>query len=315
MSTPTTPYLDPTAIARVKDLEVRAKQIVEGYLTGLHRSPYHGFSVEFAEHRAYNPGEPLRNVDWKVYGKTERLYTKRYEEETNLRCHLVLDVSDSMRYPPDATWTKLTYGAHLAAAIGYLMVRQRDAVGLSLFDESLRVHLPSKARAAWLRQLFLRLDALLQGRELFRHRTAAAESLHQLANKIGRRGFVVLFTDLFSELDQQDALLAALQRLRHAHHEVLVFHLLEPHTELEFNFPNRPLTLRDLETGAELRVQPQQVRQAYIERAKAHFTSLERRCRELQVDFIPLDIHTPYAQALQRYLVKRQRLTKASGLR
>ena len=304
-------YLDPAVVSKLKNIEVKARLIVEGFITGLHKSPYHGFSVEFAEHRPYNRGESLRSIDWKVLGKTDRLYTKRYEEETNLRCHLVLDISDSMRYPQKGpALTKLEYGCYLTAALAYLMVTQKDAAGLTLFDEQLVHYVPPKARMSWLLPIFARLEQVVREQNLFTHRTATAQVLHQLARKLPRRGLVVLMTDLFVNLNNTDDLFPALQHLRHANHEVILFHLLDRETEESFAFPNQPLLLRDLETGEELRVHPEQIREPYLKLMQEYKDRLRRRCRELRVDFVEVDVRQPYDKALTEYLIKRARLTR-----
>ncbi len=312
MAQPQQQYLDPLVVSKLKHIEMKARLIVEGFITGLHRSPYHGFSVEFAEHRPYNAGESLRNIDWKVYGKTDKLFTKKYEEETNLRCHIVLDVSDSMRYPyqQKGRLSKLEYSAYLAAAMAYMMLKQRDAFGLTLFDTNMQLHMPPKAKQSWLVQTLVALENVVKDQEVFVHRTATPEVLHQLAQKVGRRGFVILLTDLFTDPGQHEALFPALQHLRHAKHEVLIFNVLDHQTELEFEFSNRPLTLKDLETGEMLKVQPEHVKKAYQEAMKSQLDSFERRARELQVDFVPIDIATPYDKALTDYLIKRKRLVK-----
>jgi len=305
-------YLDPVVVSKLKNIEVKARLIVEGFITGLHKSPYHGFSVEFAEHRPYNTGEPLRNIDWKVYAKSDKLFTKKYEEETNMRCHIVLDVSDSMRYPIQATdrLSKLEYGCYLTASLAYLMVQQKDAAGLTLFDETLNYYVPPKAKLSWLMPIFVKLEEVVRQKEYFTHRTATANVLHQLAKKISRRGFIVLITDLFSNLHEIDELFPALQHLRHCNHEVIIFHLLDKKTEEKFDFPNQPLVLKDLETGEELRVQPEQIKERYAEVMTAYKTQLRKRCRELQVDFIEVDIEKPFDKVLLDYIIKRQQLTK-----
>lgn len=303
-------YLEPSFISGLKTMEMKARLIVEGFITGLHQSPYHGFSVEFAEHRPYNPGESLRNIDWRVFGKTDRLYTKRYEEETNLRCYIALDVSDSMRYPqrhPNRL-PKLEYGAYLAAALGWLMVQQRDAVGLTLFDDAIRYSTPAKAKTSWLLPLFAELEKTVANTEVFTHRTATASVLHQLGHQIGRRGLVVLITDLFSPEQPIEELFPALQRLRHANHEVIVFQLLDHETEALFEFGNIPLVLKDLETGEELKVQPEHIRQAYQTQMQAYVRTIKRRLQELNIDFFEIDIAKPYTKALTDYLIKRHRL-------
>lgn len=300
-------YLDPLVVSKLKHIEIKAKMIVEGFITGLHKSPYHGFSVEFAEHRPYNAGESLRNVDWKVYAKTDKLFSKKYEEETNLRCQVVLDVSDSMRYPQTGI-SKLEYGAYLAAALQYLMIGQRDAAGMTLFDEDISFYAPARSRYSWLVPIFRQLEQVVAEKEHFSHRTATARVLHQVAKRFHKRSFVVLITDLFSQAEAEEDLFKALRHLRHAKHEVLVFHLLDRQTEQEFDFPNRPVILRDLETGDKIEVMPHQIRDRYREMMEAYNRRFKQRCYEFNIDFVEVDVRKPYDKVLADYLVKRRSL-------
>ncbi len=300
-------YLDPVVVSKLKNIEVKAKLIVEGFITGMHKSPYHGFSVEFAEHRPYNVGESLKNIDWKVYGKTDKLFSKRYEEETNLRCQVVLDTSDSMRYPEQGV-SKLEYGAYLAAALQYLMMGQRDAAGLTLFDDEIRYYAPPKSRYSWLVPMYQELEKIVADKERFTHKTATAKVLHQVALKFHRRSLVVLITDLFHPGESADSLFQALQHMRHEKHEILVFHLLDRKTEDQFDFPNRPTILRDLETGEKVEVMPQDVRQAYREQMEAFRRKFKQRCFEFSIDFVEVDVAQSYEKVLTDYLVKRRKL-------
>lgn len=305
-------YLDPLAISKLRNMEVKARMIVEGFITGMHKSPYHGFSVEFAEHRPYNTGEGLRGIDWKVFARTDKLFTKKYEEETNMLCTVVLDTSDSMRYPTQSKdrLSKLEYGAYLGAALNYLMIQQKDAAGLALFDEKLNFYAPPRAKKSYLVPMLSQLEQVAAQKDLFTHRTSTPQVLHQLATRLRRRGFVVILTDLFSTLHDVDELFPALQHLRHGLHEVLIFHLLDRETESNFDFPNTPLLLKDLETGETLRVQPAQIQLQYRELMAAYQQRLKKKCRELEIDLIEVDIRQPYDKALTDYLIKRQRLTK-----
>jgi uncharacterized protein (DUF58 family) len=302
-------YLDPVVVSKLKNIEIKARMIVEGFITGFHKSPYHGFSVEFAEHRPYNAGESLRNVDWKVYAKTDKLYTKRFEEETNLRCQVVLDISDSMRYPKDGI-SKLEYGAYLTAALQYLMVLQRDATGLTLFDEEIQFYAPPKSKKSWLIPIYSKLEEVVANKDKERHKTAYARVIHQLARKFNRRSFVVLITDLFNQVEAQEELFRALRHLRHAKHEVILFHLLDRKTEERFNFPNRPLVLEDLESGEKIQVNPAQIREQYesimIERKQV----FKRKCHEFNIDFVEVDIAQSYDKVLTDYLIKRRAISK-----
>ena len=300
-------FLDPVAVSQLGTMELRARFIVEGFMTGLHRSPYHGFSVEFAEHRPYHPGDELRHVDWKVYAKTDRYYIKQYEEETNLRHYVVLDTSASMHYKGQAELSKLEYGAYLAAGLHHLMLQQRDATGLMAFDETVHTVRPPSAAPNHRRTLLKTLDALTR-RDAAGTQTNAASALNEVAERIGRRSLVVVITDLFENVGAHDDLLQALRRLRHRGHEVIVFHVLEGATERQFQFPDRPMLFRDVETGTEQMVHPAQLREHYAE-AAAHFMERFRRaCLEHNIDFATLDTQTSYREALLAYLNKRQRL-------
>ena len=303
-------YLAPETISQLDSMELRARLIVEGFITGLHKSPYHGFSVEFAEHRPYNPGDELRHVDWKVFAKTDRYYVKQYEEETNLRHYVVLDTSPSMRYRRTAALSKLEYGTYLAAALHYLMVKQRDATGLVAFDERVHTLMPPKSTHGYLHTLLARLGTLADAEPPKKDapRTSAAAALHEVAERIGRRSLVVVITDLFENVAAHDDLLKALQHLRYRGHEVLVFHVLEGATERRFDFPDVPMLFRDMETGEEMTLQPAQLRDAYAEAAAAFAERFRRRCREVRVDFVELDTAEPYDTALMAYLNKRRRL-------
>lgn len=301
-------YLDPVVVSRLKNMELRARLIVEGFITGLHKSPYHGFSVEFAEHRPYNPGDELRHVDWKVYAKTDRHYVKQYEEETNLRHYVVLDTSPSMRYKHTAELSKLEYGAYLAAALHFLMQKQRDATGLIAFDESVHTMMPPKSTQRYVRQILAKLEHLSQDESDVRQ-TSAASVLNEVAERIGRRSLVVLMTDLFENIAEHDDLLKALRHLRHRGHEVLVFHVLESETERRFRFPDVPMVFRDMETGEELSLQPAQLREHYEEAVQSFSERFRRSCLEHNIDFIELDTGQPYEQALLAYINKRRKLT------
>lgn len=301
-------YLDPVIISRLKNMEMRARLIVEGFITGLHKSPYHGFSVEFAEHRPYNPGDELRHVDWKVYAKTDRHYVKQYEEETNLRHYVVLDTSPSMRYKKENELTKLAYGSYLAAALHFLMAKQRDATGLIAFDEKIHTLLPPKSTQRYLRQILATLERI-SDTEPTGERTSAAAVLDEVAERISRRSLVVLITDLFENIAAHDDLLKALRHLRHRGHEVLVFHVLESETERRFRFPDVPMVFRDMETGEELSLQPAQLREHYAEAVQHFSETFRRRCLERNIDFVELDTGEPYDTALLAYLNKRRQFS------
>ncbi len=301
-------YLDPAFVSQLSNMELRARLIVEGFITGLHKSPYHGFSVEFAEHRPYNPGDELRHVDWKVYAKTDRHYVKQYEEETNLRHYVVLDTSPSMRYRHTSTLSKLEYGAYLASALHFMMVRQRDATGLIAFDEKIHTILPPKSTSGYVRTLLGALERLTDLQPAGEH-TGAAAVLNEVAERISRRSLVVVITDLFENVAEHETLLNALRHLRYRGHEVLVFHVLESETERRFRFPDVPIRFVDMETGEEMSLNPAQIRENYEETVREFSQRFRLRCRERNIDFLELDTSEPYSTALMAYLNKRNRLT------
>ena len=292
-------WLDPAIVARLAHLDVRARLVVEGFIAGMHRSPFHGFSVEFAEHRPYMPGDPLKNLDWKVLAKSDRYLIKQYTEETNLRAHLLVDLSGSMGFKsPRASLSKLEYARSLAAALGYLMIGQQDAVGVMLFaDRPLRYVPPRSVRS----HLDVVLKTLAEGEPAGRTRLGPA--LHELAERIKRRGLVVLLSDL---LDTPADVLSGLQHFRHRNHEVIVFHILDP-DEIDFPYTDAS-TFVDMESGAQLTTEPWEIATRYRERLEAWRSRYSRACREHLVDYVPLDTRTPFDRALLAYLEKRATL-------
>ncbi|NML64934.1 DUF58 domain-containing protein [Hymenobacter sp. RP-2-7] len=305
---PTSSGLDLAAIRSFENLELLARQLVDGFVTGLHQSPYHGFSVEFSEHRLYNPGESTRHLDWKVLARTDKLFVKRYEEETNLRAHLLLDVSPSMYYPVPGH-DKLRFSVLAAAALTTLLTRQRDAVGLVTFAEQVELQTPVRSTSTHRHTLLLALQQLLERpapTPATRRHTDVAGVLHTIAQQIPKRSLVILFSDMLGRgAEEQAAALAALQHLRHQHHEVLLFHVLDRATESNFEFENRPYIFEDVETGQEIRLQPTQVRAQYQAAMQQFEAELALRCGQLKIDFVPVDVREPFAKVLQAYLVKR----------
>ena len=293
----TSEFLHPEVVSRLAGMDLRARLIVEGFIAGLHRSPYHGFSVEFAEYRQYNAGESTRNIDWKIYAKTDRYYTKIFEDETNLRGTLLLDRSASMDFTSGAV-TKLRYGALLCAALAFLMIKQRDAAGLALFDERLGELFPHRSVRAHLFQLLRALDTVVPGA-----RTKIAPALHEMAERITRRGLVVLVSDL---MDDPGEVVAALKHFRHRGHEIVVFHLLDP-VELSLDVGGEA-TFVDRETGERLRTQPWFVRGEYRRGVRQWTRWLGERCVENAVDYTLMTTDTPFDRALVRYLEKRSRM-------
>src|SRR5260221_718989 len=289
-------FLDPQVVARLAHLDVRARLVVEGFIAGMHRSPFHGFSVEFAEHRPYMPGDPLKNLDWKVWARSDRFLVKQYTEETNLRCHLLVDLSGSMGFQSArAAMSKLDYARSLSAALAYLMLHQQDAVGVMLFADEPLSYVPPRAVRSHFDVLLKTLDRLEP-----RGRTRLGPALHQLAERIKRRGLIVLCSDL---MDRPEEVLSALQHFRHRNHEVIVFHVLDP-DEVEFPYTDTA-TFVDLEIGERLTTEPWEIARRYRERFTAWTEQYRRQCREQRIDYVPLDTRTPFDQALLAYLEKR----------
>ncbi len=293
-------------IKKFGNIELLAKQMVEGFITGLHKSPYHGFSVEFAEHRLYNTGESTRHVDWKIFAKTDRLYTKRYEEETNLRCQIVIDQSSSMYYP-EKTFGKMRFSVMAGAAITYLLHKQRDAVGLHTFSDKLDLETPVKSSASHIHKLFLMLQSLLE-KEKVEQRTNVAQILHMLAEKIHRRSLVVIFSDMFDTANSGDEVLAALQHLKHKKHEVLLFHVTDHKTEFDFDFEDRPYEFIDTETKEKIRLNPAAIKKEFRKRMNSEYHDLYLKCAKLKIDLIEADINEGFDEVLKSYLIKRGKM-------
>lgn len=293
-------------IAPQTSLELLARQLVEGFITGLHKSPYHGFSVEFAEHRLYNEGESTRHIDWKVYARTDRLFTKRYEEETNLRCLIAIDTSRSMYYPA-ATKEKIRFSVYAASALAYLLQKQRDAVGLCLFSDRIQTLTPVKSTANHLDKIFTLLDQVSKEQSQ-QTRTEVSVVLHEVAEKIHKRSLVILFSDMFDGSDDTDELFKALQHLKHNKHEVIVFHVMDNKTELDFNFEDRPMEFVDLESNEKIRLNPADVKGRYQEEALRFHTMLKMRCNQYKIDFIEADVDGDFNHILQSYLIKRAKM-------
>lgn len=297
---------DLSSINQSASLELLAHQLVEGFITGLHKSPYHGFSVEFAEHRLYNEGESTRHIDWKVYARTDRLFSKRYEEETNLRCLIAIDTSASMFYPA-ASKAKIQFSKYAAAALCYLLNRQRDAVGLCLFSDVVETLTPIKSTPTHLDKTLRILNTLGQ-LEPVQKKTKVAKVLHEIAEKVHKRSLVVIFSDMFDSDENQEELFKALQHLKHNKHEVVVFHVMDAETELSFQFEDRPIEFVDLESGEKLLVNPMDVRQHYQHEASRYHKALQMRCHQYKIDFVEVDVNTDFAVILQTYLMKRAKM-------
>lgn len=290
-------FLHPATVSKLANLKLVARLVVEGFITGLHRSPYHGFSVEFAEHRPYMPGDDIRHLDWKVYGKTHRYYLKEYEEETNLKAYILLDASASMSYTSHSV-SKLQYAIYLAAALSYLMIHQRDAVGLVLFDERIRKYLPPRSVFSYLSILLTELQNVKSRAE-----TNIAQTLHQMAERINRRGLVILLSDLFDDPQQ---IISGLKHFRHKKHEVIVFHILDP-LERNFNFKQDAI-FQDIESGEKIATQPWHIRAEYRRLVQEYIEKMKTNCLENRIDYVLMDSAEDFDRALLQYLVKRKKV-------
>lgn len=306
--------IDQNRLQQFGSLEFIARQVVEGFITGLHKSPFHGFSVEFAEHRQYNSGESVKHIDWKLYGRTEKLFVKRYEEETNLRCQVIIDNSSSMYFPvkPDVgidNPNKITFSVYAAAALVNLLHRQRDAVGLSLFSDDVELNTRTRSTSVHMKYLYSEMEKLLKPiSPNVKKRTMAADALHRIADMIHKRSLVVIFSDMLESHADTDELFSALQHLRYNKHEVILFHVVDKGREIDFNFENRPYRFIDLETGDELKLTPSELRKEYTARTESFVNELKLRCGRYMVDFVPADINQGFRQVLHPYLLKREKL-------
>lgn len=296
------------------NLELLAQQVVEGFIVGMHRSPFHGFSVEFAEHRLYNSGESTRNIDWKVYGRTDKLFVKRFEEETNLRCQIVIDASSTMYYPWDTKdpakykyANKFCFAAQSAAVLMNVLRRQRDAFGLTLFDKDVLVNTQAKSSTVHYRLLLSHLTQRIENPEL-NHATDFAATLHQVAESIHRRSLVVIFTDVMEQPDKAEQIFAALQHLKYAKHEVILFHVTDKSKELDFEFDNRPYIFVDMESGEEVRLQPNQIKEFYVKQVQEFTDKLRLKCLQFNIDFVEADINKGFAPILQTWMAKRAKM-------
>jgi uncharacterized protein (DUF58 family) len=288
-------YLDPETIAKLGNLELKARLIVEGFITGMHRSPYHGFSVEFSQHRQYRPGDEIRFLDWKVFGRSGRYYIKEFEEETNLRAMIAIDTSASMRFSAENRLSKFDYSCYLAAALAMLMIQQRDAVGLTLYNKEITTFLPSNSRQSYISQILSALENAVP-----QDTTGTANSLELLAERINRRGLVIIFSDFF---DDTNSIINALRHLRHKRHEVLLFQVLDPR-EIDFDF-GFSANFVDLETGEQMVTQPYQIRKGYANTMKDFLDNLKKECLHHNVDYNLIDTSMPFDKALLDFVLKR----------
>ncbi|WP_276362712.1 DUF58 domain-containing protein [Daejeonella sp. H1SJ63] len=290
------------------NLELLSRQVVEGFITGLHKSPFHGFSVEFAEHRLYNTGDSVKNVDWKLFGRTDKLFVKRFEEETNLRCQIMIDVSSSMYYP-EKDFNKLLFSVYASASLMYLFKKQRDAFGLSLFSDHLELSTVAKSTGAHQKYLFAELEKLI-ARTDRSVKTALAAALHQVAEQIHQRSLVILFSDMLEgeSAEGLQEIFAALQHLKHNKHEIIIFNVLDHKTELDFDFDNRPYHFIDIESGEDLKIHPNNVKEVYLNAVKEYHKELRLKCAQYKIDLVDADIHAGFYEVLHSYLIKRAKM-------
>lgn len=292
------------------NLELIARQVVEGFITGLHKSPFHGFSVEFAEHRIYNSGESTKHIDWKLFARTERLYVKRYEEETNLRSHILIDTSSSMLFPykDNKITSKLSFSVYCAAALIYLLRKQRDAVGLTLFSDEIELQTQAKLSSVHSKLVYAELGKLLDANNTrLKKNTKAAALLHQLADNIHRRSLIIIFSDMMDKGDPAD-LFSALQHLRHNKHEVILFHVTDNLKEGKFKYQNRPYRFVDMETGEEIKLNPNDIRKNYLASVNEFYNEVKLKCNQYHIDLIEADVNNDFRDVLLPYLIKRRKL-------
>lgn len=293
---------------QVGNLELLARQVVEGFIVGLHKSPFHGFSVEFAEHRAYNKGESTRHIDWKLFGKTDKLFVKKYEEETNLRCQIVIDNSSSMYFPEGGkTPNKIRFSVYAAAAILTMLKKQRDAGGLSVFSNDIEKHLPAKSNNVHQKLIFSELEKMLAQNNLNKT-SGAATALHTISESIHKRSLVIIFSDMFDNSEKSAELYAAMQHLRYNMHEVILFHVVDKKMELDFEFENRPYLFVDMETGEKAKLFPAEIKKKYLEKMNHFKDELKLKCAQYRIDYVEADIALGFNQVLLPYFMKRMKL-------
>ena len=298
--------IDLELIQQLGNLELIARYVVEGFITGLHKSPFHGFSVEFAEHRLYNPGESTRYIDWKLFARTDKLFIKKFEEETNLRCQILIDNSSSM-YFPDSKYNKLQFSIYTAAALIKLMRMQRDAIGLTVFSDEIESFHQSKSNQAHVQMLYNILANHLKNDEKNK-KTSTAKVLHHIAEAIHKRSLVIIFSDMFDNPGSSDEFFSGLQHLRYNKHEVILFHVTDHLKEMEFEYSNRPFQFIDMETGDKVNLFPSEIREHYIQNITEFKKQLRLKCDQYRIDYVDADINNGFYQVLQAYLIKRTKL-------
>lgn len=294
-----------------KNLELLARQVVEGFIAGMHKSPFHGFSAEFAEHKIYNQGESTKHIDWKLYAKTDRLYTKRYDEETNLRCHLILDNSSSMHYPESVNTSinnlnKAGFSVLACASLMHILKKQRDAVGLSIYGEHYDYYAPEKGSERHHQMLLNTLSSAVTIKPNSKT-TETYKYLHQIAEKIHRRSLIFVFTDMFQTSEEDEKLFEALRHLKHNKHEVILFHVFDKAKELSFDFDNRPKRFIDIETGEYINLYPDNIKENYETAVNHYFTNLKLRCGQYRIKYVEADIQRGFNSILTTYMIERQK--------
>ena len=294
-----------------KSLELLAKQVVEGFIAGMHKSPFHGFSAEFAEHKIYNSGESTRHIDWKLYAKTDKLYTKRYDEETNLRCHIILDNSSSMHYPKMNTFSidrlnKIAFSSLAAASLIQILKRQRDAVGLSIYSDAYDYYAPEKGSERHHQMLLNQLSEVIVSKPL-NTKTETYEYLHLIAEKIHRRSMIFLFTDMFQTATDDVKLFEALRHLKYNKHDVILFHVFDKNKELTFDFDNKPKRFVDVETGEFINLYSDTIRENYEQAVSDYFNDLRLKCAQYKIKYVEADINRGFDNILTAYMVERQK--------
>ena len=299
--------------SEIKNLDILAKQVVEGFITGMHKSPFHGFSVEFSEHKLYNKGESTRHIDWKLFAKTEKLYTKKYEEETNLRCHIIIDNSASMHYPISnnnnlKNLNKIGFTAVAAASLLEILKKQRDAVGLSIYADSYEFYAPEKGSERHRKMILQQLDTLLQTKTVKNKGTETYQYLHEIAEKIHRRSLIFVFSDMFQTSKNHDELFEALRHLKYNKHEVVLFHTYDKELEFDFNFDDTPKKFVDVETNEEINLYANSIKEKYNTEVALFFSNLKNKCLQYKIDYVPVNIRKGVTPILTSYLISRQKI-------
>jgi uncharacterized protein (DUF58 family) len=296
-------------IQNLKGLDLFANQVVEGFITGMHKSPFHGFSVEFAEHRLYNSGESTKHIDWKLFARTDKLFIKRYEEETNLRCSILIDTSSSMYFGNAKNETKIGFAIHASAALSNLLKKQRDAFGVSFFDETIYASSDIKSSESHYHFVLSYLEKQLKTENLKR-KSSLAKTIHQIAETAHRRSLIVIFSDMFDNLSNIDEVFSALQHLKHNKHEVILFHVLDKQQEVELAFDNKPYIFIDKETNEQIKLNPFQVKEQYKAKAEEYSKLVKNKCLSYKIDYIESDINEGYNAILLQYLIKRSKMLR-----